>query len=145
MYHSNNSSLDDEIKALISARVNEYCIVSFLGGFFDFNVSAHKNIILLLPYSEETCWDSKKIAWQRLGDDFLRDNLGSCISIFIVEPHLICAATIAEAINKVDIENQVDQIWLYPDPQPKIKRRSDIIETLPYQTKYATKNNTANN
>lgn len=112
---------------------DNYHTISFLNGFFDIDLKKFKNLILILPYTECTLWDSKKHAWQRLVDDSLYDNLGSCISIFVVEPDLVDIDIIASVINNVDKQSQVDTIWVYPSPQKKTARRINDIDKLPFQ------------
>lgn len=126
-----NSNIDQEIKTNLN--IENYTVVSFLESFFPINLNSYKNLILILPYTENTLWDSKKHAWNRLVDDAIYDNLGSCISVFVIEPNLHSGLAIAKILNKVDVSNQVDTIWLYPDRQKCVARRNTEISNLPYQ------------
>lgn len=113
-------------------KVNDYYVVSFLDGFFHLDYQ-FKNLIQLLPYCDDTLWDSKKLAWNRMRDDSLKDTLGSCISFFIVEPALQDPIYIANLVNNVDKHNQVDNVWVYPERQQLHLRRNNSISKLAYQ------------
>jgi hypothetical protein len=131
-YLGTDNSLDNQIRDKVT--ISNYTIISFLDDFFKIDINQYRKLILLLPYTEQTVWDSQKIATNRMIDDSLYDNRGNCINIFVVEPSYHRADTISSVINNVDKKNQVDNIWLYPNKTSKpILRRNNIIDELPYQ------------
>jgi len=129
-----SSPFSQQIKDNI--QITDYKVVSFLDGFFDLDQHQFENLIQLLPYCDDTLWESKKRAWNRMRDDSLKDSLGSCISFFIVEPTLHDPIYIANLISKVDKYNQIDNIWVYPDKQEAVQRRNNSVSKLPYQNEY---------